>query len=73
MRKISEGQLLYLLRRARKLTLLEDSGVDNWEWYGEALSNEDDDKDKQEQLDFVFGDADPEINNEYMKKYEKLD
>lgn len=27
-----------LVARDEELTMLENAGVDNWEWYGEALS-----------------------------------
>ena len=32
----------YLKGRDDELQLLENGGVDNWEWYGEALSAKDD-------------------------------
>ena len=36
---ISEKEHKSLLRSQRKLELLEDAGVDNWEWYDDALSD----------------------------------
>lgn len=35
---ISKKEYEELLDRDRKLTALEHGGVDNWEWYGESLS-----------------------------------
>ena len=37
--KISEQQLLQLLEDNFKLQALIIGGVDNWEWYGEALNS----------------------------------
>jgi hypothetical protein len=39
---ISKEQYQQLLDRDRKLAALERGGVDNWEWYGEALKDYDD-------------------------------
>lgn len=36
---ISKEEYETLLRSYRKLQALEDRGVDNWEWYGESLSD----------------------------------
>ena len=36
--KIEINDLAYLLSRAYELKALEKSGVDNWEWYSESLS-----------------------------------
>lgn len=36
--KISKREYNDLLKAQRKLQALEDGGVDNWEWYSEALS-----------------------------------
>ena len=35
--------LAELIRNDWKLSALEAAGVDNWSWYGEALSEKDDD------------------------------
>ena len=35
--KIFADEYRYLLRRNKKLTLLENAGVENWDWYDEAL------------------------------------
>ena len=37
--EISEKRLRELERAERKLDALERGGVDNWEWYGEALND----------------------------------
>ena len=39
---IPKNELASLLRDSDKLHRLECSGVDNWEWYGEALNDEED-------------------------------
>lgn len=36
--EINEQDLRNLLYQAHKLTALEYGGVDNWSWYGEAIS-----------------------------------
>lgn len=47
--KVPVYQLARLLKDSDKLSALERGGVDNWEWYGESLSeNFDDDKDYEE-------------------------
>lgn len=35
---IPKAEYESLQRRSRKLAALEAGGVDNWEWYGESLS-----------------------------------
>lgn len=37
--KISEQELRYLIKRDYILRALEAGGVDNWDYYGEALRN----------------------------------
>lgn len=39
---ISKDNLANLIRDSDKLHRLERGGVDNWEWYGEALNDEED-------------------------------
>jgi len=36
---INESELIELLHDSLKLCALEESGVDNWEWYGESCNN----------------------------------
>lgn len=43
--QISIKKLANLLRNSWKLYALEYGGVDNWEWYDRALSEQDDDGD----------------------------
>lgn len=35
---VNENRLAELLREEQKLTLLENGGVDNWEWYDDSLN-----------------------------------
>ena len=39
---IPKDNLANLIRDSDKLHRLERGGVDNWEWYGEALNDEED-------------------------------
>ena len=39
---IPKNEFASLLRDSDKLRRLEYGGVDNWEWYGEALNDEED-------------------------------
>ena len=36
---LTETQLISLLADYHKLTALENGGVDNWDWYGQSLSD----------------------------------
>ena len=38
---IPKNEFASLLRDSDKLSRLECGGVDNWDWYGESLNNED--------------------------------
>ena len=40
---IPKNKFANLLRDSNKLHRLECGGVDNWEWYGESLNNDDED------------------------------
>lgn len=44
--RITTEQYAELLRESRKLRALENAGVDNWEWYGDAMSELYDDEDE---------------------------
>lgn len=35
---IEVKEYMHLKERDEELTLLENAGVDNWEWYGDALN-----------------------------------
>lgn len=37
--KVEETDLLNMLEAYEKLTTLEEGGVDNWEWYGDSLTD----------------------------------
>ena len=39
---ITKNEFASLLRDSDKLSRLEYGGVDNWEWYNEALNDEED-------------------------------
>lgn len=43
---IPKSEYESLLRESRKLRALENAGVDNWEWYGDAMSELYDDEDE---------------------------
>ncbi len=45
---INEKELKELIKDSCKLNALENGGVDNWEWYGEALEEYND----EEEIDF---------------------
>ena len=56
--QISEKELRTLLDAYHRLAALEYGGVDNWEWYGESIS------------DYLNGYEDfDDIVNEEIKKY----
>lgn len=40
MKLIKEEDLAQLIKDSYRLACLEEAGVDNWEWYGEALDPE---------------------------------
>ena len=39
--EISRERLAKLLRKEQELRLLENGGVDNWDWYGDSLNPDD--------------------------------
>ena len=46
--EISKKRYKELLKAERKLIALENAGVDNWDWYGDAMEeiwNEEDEED----------------------------
>ena len=45
---ISKEEYEKLLQGSRKLRALEKGGVDNWEWYDEALTKYFDDEERRE-------------------------
>lgn len=58
---ITKEELIELLKNDFKLYRLESMGVDNWEWYGEALGGEDDEDDYETAVDKYVEEA--------LKKY----
>lgn len=39
--EISKERLAELIREKQRLTLLENGGVDNWEWYWDSINPDD--------------------------------
>ena len=52
---IPKNKFANLLRDINKLHRLECGGVDNWEWYGESLNNDDEDL-SYEEIQDMFDD-----------------
>lgn len=52
---IPKNKFANLLRDSNKLHRLECGGVDNWEWYGESLNNDDEDL-SYEEIQDMFDD-----------------
>lgn len=57
---VDESRLAELLREEQKLTLLENGGVDNWEWYGDSLNPDD---------GITYDDIQDMSNDEVIEKY----
>lgn len=55
---IDEKELEQLIKNSQELSALERGGVDNWEWYGEALEgyNEDEEVDLSSYKEYKGGD-----------------
>lgn len=75
--KLSEEELINLLRAAVKLECLELDGVDNWEWYMEGKSSYLADElgisqQKVEDNNIDFDDLVSELINSYPKSVEYL-
>ena len=49
--EISKDEYISLLMAKEKLDRLEIGGVDNWEWYGESISQEEDLEDMEIRLE----------------------
>lgn len=61
---VSEKRMKELLRAEAKLNALEAGGVDNWEWYGEALKGYHAENERDErlealvdELEHIFGES----------------
>lgn len=53
--RITREQYASLLRESRKLRALENAGVDNWEWYDEAISSlEEEEEERTMSTDPIF-------------------
>jgi hypothetical protein len=48
--EISINEYEDLLKSEAKLRLLEEGGVDNWEWYGESLEGLDEEYDEIDEI-----------------------
>lgn len=46
--EISKDEYISLLMAKEKLARLEIGGVDNWEWYGESINQEEEDLEDME-------------------------
>ena len=46
--QITMKELKRYQERERKLSALENAGVDNWEWYGDAMAEFEDDETAEE-------------------------
>lgn len=57
---VDESRLAELLKEEQKLTLLENGGVDNWEWYGDSLNPDD---------GITYDDIQDMSNDEVIEKY----
>lgn len=64
MKRIIEESLLELLSDSEKLNALNNGGVDNWEWYEEALDENTLSKDT---LDLINLDMTAEQEEKYLK------
>lgn len=62
---VDENILAELLREEQKLKLLENGGVDNWEWYGDSLNPNNDIIDGDITYEEIMNMSD----NEVIKKY----
>ena len=61
--KISEQDLIYLIKCRAKLEALEAGGVDNWNYYDEA---------QDEYLEDYFSYCDPEFFNDNILTFDML-
>ena len=58
--EISKERLAKLLRKEQELRLLENGGVDDWEWYGGSLNPDD---------GITYDDIQGMSDNEVIEKY----
>ena len=65
---ISRGELLELLEAQYRLAALERGGVDNWQWYGESLSDFLTDYVNENKV-FLTQEMDKETAEEYLEDF----
>lgn len=63
---VDENRLAELIRKEQKLKLLENGGVDNWEWYGESLNPDDGVIDGDITYDDIMDMSDSEVIEKYI-------
>ena len=63
---VNENRLAELLREEQKLTLLENGGVDNWEWYEDSLNPGDGVIDGDITYEEIMNLSDDEIIEKYL-------
>ena len=64
---VDESRLAELIREEQKLKLLENGGVDNWEWYDYSLNPGDDISDRDLTYDDIMNMfTDDEIIEKYL-------
>lgn len=59
--EISKERLAKLLRDEKELQLLENGGVDNWDWYGDSLN-----PDEGVTYDDIMNMSDDEVIKKYL-------
>lgn len=59
--EISKKRLAKLLRDEKELQLLENGGVDNWDWYGDSLN-----PDEGVTYDDIMNMSDDEVIKKYL-------
>lgn len=68
MKLISEKELRSLLMDSERLRRLESGGVDNWDWYYEALTEDGDLEDWEDDLDNLLNKY-PDYNTTFEDNY----
>ena len=64
--EVSKERLAKLLRKEQELKLLENGGVDNWEWYEESLNPGDGVIDGDITYDDIMDMSDDEVIEKYL-------
>ena len=63
---VDESRLAELLREEQKLTLLENGGVDNWEWYEDSLNPDNSIVDGDITYDEIINMSDENVIEDYI-------